>query len=414
MQTRNFSRLISISIRGLTLASKFLLIFFLARFLPPVELGIYGLLAATISYSIYFVGFDFYNYTARELLKAGGAGWGWVIKSQGALSLVLYAIFLPLLGLVFVKGFLPFALVGWFFLLLILEHLTQELGRFFVAVSEQVFASFILFFRSGLWAIVITLYMLFEPGVRSLNFVLGAWALGSFCALLLGVYKLARMKISGWEHEVDWVWILKGLKVASLLLISTLAVRGVFTLDRYWFESLVGLEALGAYVLFMGICMALTSFLDAGVFSFAYPELISRYQARDAVGFRRGVRKLLSNTMILVFLFSAISMLLVGGLSSVLGNPVYNAQLGIFPWVLLASVIYSVGMIPHYALYAQGFDRPIIFSHLACLLFFVVSTWCFKQYFPLLAVPLGLCVSFLVVLCWKSWCYYRLTPAQYR
>jgi hypothetical protein len=54
-----FIRLINISLRGMTLVSKFLLIFFLAGFLEPKELGLYGLLAATIGYSMYLLGFEF-------------------------------------------------------------------------------------------------------------------------------------------------------------------------------------------------------------------------------------------------------------------------------------------------------------------------------------------------------------------
>lgn len=76
MRVRNFSQLTNIAIRGSTLASKFLLIFFLARFLEPSELGVYGLFAATIGYSLYLLGFDFYTYTTRELLKCDRSQWG--------------------------------------------------------------------------------------------------------------------------------------------------------------------------------------------------------------------------------------------------------------------------------------------------------------------------------------------------
>lgn len=46
-------RLLNLALRGMMLAAKFLLILFLARFLEPSELGLYGLLVAAIGYALY-------------------------------------------------------------------------------------------------------------------------------------------------------------------------------------------------------------------------------------------------------------------------------------------------------------------------------------------------------------------------
>ncbi len=414
MLARNFLQLSNIAIRGLTLVSKFLLIFFLARFLEPAELGVYGLLVATVGYSLYLLGFDFYTYSTRELLKRKRQEWGGLLKAQGALILILYAIFLPPLSLIFINDLLPMSVFGWFFVLLILEHINQELGRLLVAVSEQLCASLVLFLRSGLWAVLVAGLMFYRPDMRNLDVVFAAWTLGGLAALVLGVLRVRSMGLSGWRQQIDWVWIIKGLKVALALLVATLAVRGVFTLDRYWFQELAGLEVLGAYVLFMGISMALMSFLDAGIFAFIYPGLISAYQQKNEVGFRRGMLKLMLQTVCLSGAFALIALLVIGPLLAWLDKPLYSEQQGLFIWILLATVLYAIGMIPHYGLYAQGRDRPIIYSHVVSLIVFVLATWSFAQHWPHLAVPLGLCVSFFCVLCWKSWSFHRLTPAPYR
>lgn len=414
MPATKLSRLINVSLRGMTLASKFLLIFFLARFLEPAELGLYGLLAVTIGYALYLLGFDFYAFTTRELLKRERSEWGGLLKDQGVLSAVLYAVFLPLLSLIFLKGLLPWSLAGWFFALLVLEHLTQELGRLLIAISEQLLASVVLFLRSGIWAVAVTALMFVEPDSRNLDFVLGAWTLGGLAALLLGIYRINQLKIGGWHKQVDWKWIAKGLKIAIPFLVATLAIRGVFTLDRYWFEALAGLEVLGAYVLFMGISNALMSFLDAGVFAFSYPGLITAHSKQDATAFRQGLRKLLIQTLVLSAAFAVIALLLIGPLLQWLGKPLYLEQQDLFPWILLATLLYAIGMVPHYALYAQGHDRPIIRSHIASLLAFIPATWLFSLNWPLLAVPLGLCSAFMLILLWKSWAFVQMTPALYR
>jgi len=414
MGTTNRVRAINIVLRALTLASRFLLIFFLARFLEPAQLGLYGLVTATIGYSLYLLGFDFYTFTTREVLKRERQEWGGLLKDQGALSLVLYAIFIPLLSMIFIQGLLPWSLAGWFFALLVLEHLNQELSRLLIAISEQLLASVMLFLRQGTWAIGVTALMAVEPTTRSLDYILGGWTVAGLVAVLAGAYRLTQLRIGGWNKKVDWRWIASGLKVSIPLLVATLALRGVFTLDRYWLQSLGGLEIVGAYVLFMGISGTLMTFLDAGVFAFSYPGLISAHHKQQPVLFCKNLRLLLIHTVILSVAFSIVSLFLLSFLLSWLNNPLYTTQQYLYPWVLITMVLYALGMVPHYALYAQGIDRPIIHSHVASLIVFLIATWGFSQYWPLLAVPLGLCAAFLLILVWKAWAFIKFTPLPYR
>ena len=407
-------RTFNILLRAATLASRFLLIFFLARFLDPAQLGLYGLLTATIGYSLYFLGFDFYTFTTREMVKRGRNEWGGLLKDQGALSLVLYVVFIPVLSLIFIKELLPWQLAGWFFALLVLEHLNQELGRLLVAISQQTQASLVLFLRQGTWAIAVAALMAVVPETRSLDYVFGAWSVAGLVAVSVGVYRLSQLHIAGWQKQIDWRWIVAGLKVSIPLLIATLAIRGVFTLDRYWLQSLGGLEVLGAYVLFMGIGGALMSFLDAGLFAFSYPSMIGAYQNKQPAVFSRSVRILLIQTVIFSVGFAFMSWWLLTPLLSWLGNSLYLTQQNLYPWVLLTIVLYALGMVPHYALYAQSHDRPIIHSHIASLVVFVIATWLFSQRWSLLAVPLGLSVAFTLILAWKTWAFFRLTPPPYR
>lgn len=239
------TRALNIGLRGITLASRFLLIFFLARFLEPAQLGLYGLLTATIGYSLYLLGFDFYTFTTREILKRDRNEWGGLLKDQGALSLVLYAIFIPLLSLIFFNSLLPWRFAGWFFALLVLDHINQELSRLLVAISEQLLASVLLFIRQGTWALAVPALMAIDPTTRSLDYVLGAWTVAGVVAVLAGGYRLTQLQIAGWHKKVDWRWIATGLKVSIPLLVATLAIRGVFTLDRYWLKSLSRLEIWG-------------------------------------------------------------------------------------------------------------------------------------------------------------------------
>lgn len=413
MHTPHIHRLINIGLRGATLASKFLLIFLLARLLEPKELALYGLLAATIGYALYLLGFDFYAFTTREIVKSDKSTWGGLLKSQGALSAILYLVFMPLLGIVFALDLLPWYLAGWFFALLVLEHMAQELGRLMVAISEPLLASWIMFLRGGLWAIAVSAWMYHQPEARSLHTVLAAWTAGGISCVLLGLYKITTLRMGGWQQAIDWKWIKRGLKIAIPLFVATLALRGIFTLDRYWFEDLAGLEILAAYVLFMGICNALTSFLDAGVFVFLYPKLIAAYNQKQAQNFRASMQSLGLQTLALTIVFSLIAYTLLPYLLLWIDKPAYSDSIHLFKWLLGATALYILGMIPHFGLYAQGHDRPIINSHLTGFASFCLATWHTSLTNAELAVPIGVCVGFACILLIKTWALIRLTPPHY-
>ncbi|WP_434153620.1 lipopolysaccharide biosynthesis protein [Pseudomonas sp. JZ134] len=382
--------------------SKFLLVFILAKYLSPEELGLYGLLTAAVGYSLYFLGFDFYIYTTRELIGSEKAVWGKLIKSQCLFSMLLYCFFGPLLVLVFVGKLLPWSMFGWFFLLLVMEHWAQELNRLLIAASEQVWASLILCLRSGLWAATLALWMTFTPESRSLTTVFTFWSCGGALALILGGYKLRQMRLGGWSEPVDWRWVQTGLKIVLPLLFATLAIRAVFTLDRYFFEFLSGLQALGAYVLFIGMCSALLAFLDAGVFAFSYPRLIADWKASSEKLFWRRMKIMSIQVAGVSMLFILASILTLDPLLKWTGKSIYLEYSSIFFWLLAATVLYGISMIPHYGLYSMGHDKPIIQSHIGVVTIFIVLVIALSKVLEVLAVPVSLCVAFGLMVVWKS------------
>lgn len=403
-------RLVNLGLRGSTLVSKFLLIFFLARFLEPSELGLYGLLAASVAYGLYLLGLDFYIFTTREILSTDRSVWGRLLKSQLSLVAILYSVFLPLISLLFVTELLPWRLFPWFLALIVLEHVAQELNRLLVALSRQVIASWVLFFRSGLWGLFVVAAMYLDSSIRYLETVFLGWIVSATFGVILGVFVIARIRPGGWQDTVDWYWVRRGLKVAIPMLIATLALRGLYTIDRYWFEALAGLDVLGAYVLFIGICNALVSFMDAAVFAFLYPSLISAFADQNSGEFRQKFHQLALQTVVLVCLFSLVAWALIEPLLQWLNKPLYSEHQYLFGWLLLANSIFLLSMVPHYGLYARGNDRPIITGHLLGFIAFLIATAIFSQVWPVFAVPYGLVTAFSLILVWKFVHFVRLTP----
>lgn len=404
-------RILNVGLRSATLGTRFLFIFFLAKYLDPASVGYYGLFTAAIGYSLYFVGLDFYTYVTREILKAPNDQRGQMLKGQAALSGVLYVLLFPV-GLLFLsQSGWPGQLPWWFFPVLFLEHFNQELFRLMVAMSQQIAASVILFVRQGSWAIASVLLLNFHTPSRNLEAVLALWAIAGVAAAAMGIWKLQQMKMGGWRATVDWAWIKKGIAVSGAFLLATLALRGVNTFDRYWLEALGGIDMVAAYVLLLGVAGTVMTFLDAGVFAYAYPALIQHHHKHEHAQARARVRQVLWQTAILSAAFALVSWLLLPYLLRWIGNPVYIEAAHLYPWLLLATVFNALSMAPHYGLYAQGHDKPIIYSHGASLVFFVASTWLLSDRFGPMAVLLGLNLAFALILVWKSLAYWHACKA---
>ena len=402
----NSTRILNMTLRAGTLGSRFLFVFFLAKYLDPESVGYYGLFTATVGYFLYLVGLDFYTYTTREILKAPLEKRGQMLKGQAALSALLYAIVVPLAVWVLPQAGWPSELLLWFFPILVLEHLNQEISRLLTALSEQITASLILFMRQGSWALAIVALMVIDPNMRRLHAVMACWLAAGVVAALLGLRKIRQLRLGGWHFPVDWSWVKTGAKLSLAFLLATLALRGVQTIDRYWLQSLTNIETVGAYVLFLSIAGTLMVFLDAGVFAFAYPELIDLHHKQQHAQAHRKVKQLLIYILLAAVAFSVISWLLLPYLLQWINKPLYLESIWLYPWLLLATVINALGMAPHYALYAQQRDKAIIGSHVGAMLLFVLAVWLLSHTLPTLAVPLGLVIFFTVILVSKAAAYW--------
>ena len=65
----------------------------------------------------------------------------------------------------------------------------------------------------------------------------------------------------------------------------------------------------------------------------------------------------------------------------------------------------ALSMVPHYALYARGLDKPIIHSHMAALAIFLGATALLAPTHNMQAVLIGLNAAFASILLWKSIAY---------
>lgn len=383
-------RMLNLSLRAITLAVKFIFILSLAVFLPPEQVGLYGLITVTVFYSIYFVGFEFYTYSTRDLVARPRSEWPRLLSSQIVFFGLMYVVVLPASSILFWLGMLPWSVMAAFVVLVVLEHLSTELMRLLVAIEKPLLATLIIFVKQALWAICFTLAMWLNPDFRNISDLLLFWLVGTFASILIGIGPLLRLDWKGSFAKQEWHWIRTGVVVAIPLLVSSVAVRSLFTFDRYAFEALNGLALLGAYSVYMGVASAMLSFMESGVFVFYYPKMMKAYKGNNMPEFELAYRKLAKQSALwlVVLMTGAISAGIV--IFPLLEEPVYAQNLPLFGAVIVTMAVFIAGYVFQYGLYTTIRDSSIITANVAGLVIAALSLFIVGRYTSYWAVTVSM------------------------
>ena len=402
----DYRPLVNLCLRVVTMACRFLLVFALAKLLNLSELGLFGLVSATIIFSQLVIGGEFYTYSQRELITQGISRRSFVLQHQGITLLCIYILIAPMLLGVFFFDLLPMQMIGWFYFLLISESIAQELNRVLIALQCQIMASVVLFVRHGLWVMVVLPLMWFEADLRSLSVIFFAWSISVVAAVLIGVF-LVKEQTNDWKiWPLDLSWIKKGLRISFLYFLGALCFRSFFTLDRYVVENLMGIEFLGIYTVFIGLAMTIVTVLDPLIFSFLYPKLVAFVRDKDVLNFKAKMALLFWSTLLVALVGVAVVVFVSPFIFDWIDKPEFSGNLPVLWILLVAAFFYGVSMVPHFGLYALNDDRSLFKTHLISLGLFLTCLYLFPSFVPLKqVVGSSLITGFLAMALLKGWFY---------
>ncbi|MHA6672106.1 MATE family efflux transporter [Enterobacter mori] len=403
MQFKNKS-LFMLALRGATLASKFLLITYLAKYSTFETLAEYSIIAVTVSYLLYVLGFDFYSYSSREIIKTTFHKSGGLLLNQFSFYVVMYLLSIPLIYLLKLYGIIDSNIIFIFYFLLISEHLAQEFMRLLVINNKAFLANLQLFIRSAAW-IYIYIYYCYVSGNTSLKLLLLSWTGGNIIAIIFALMDLKNVEkktLKRWR--VDFIWIFKGVKVAIPLLCATLMLRGVFVSDRYILKFLSSTQELAIYSFFSNMANSLIAFVDAAVIMQFYPKLIAAYQGEQPTIYAQQLKKFKTRVIIVGGCVSLMLIFAIPLLCIHLGHKEYLESLLIF-YILLASVfIYSYGLIYHYELYSRGKDSLILYATFISFILGVFAQYLLGMYLQGVGIAIGVLISSCILLATKLMC----------
>ena len=365
-----FFPIINLFLRGLTLLSKFLFIYVIAKFYSVDDVAEYTLFTSIIVYSVYIVGLDFYTYSNRNMIVNEKHNISNEIFNQILLYFFVFFVFVVLFYLFKFNEIIGISHPILFLIILFSEHLSQEFTRILIVLEKQVAASFCLFLRTSTWCVVSTI-LIYWGGISLYNIFI-IWAVFSYVSMFFGVFYVHRkvnFKFS--LFSLNLKWIKKGILISLPFIIASLAYRFSFVFDRYFLEDYFNSTIVASYAVYAAICSSLVYVFDALVLQFSYPKLIKEYSSKNFDIFKILVNQLIIKSVLIISLLFLFVLIISGYLLSYLGEPAYIDNFKCFIVILFGYLFYSLSYVPHYILYSMSDDRWILISSLVIPLIFV-------------------------------------------
>lgn len=395
-----FASSINIFLRGITVIGRLLIILFIGKYLSVQALGIYSLFFTTIVLATLLLGLDFYTFRTREILSQTCTNKMEMIRDQFIFHFIGYLIILPVLLLIFWFDILSNNLIHIFYLILIMEHLSQEFFRLFTALSKPIWANIIFFIRTSAWVYILILLVLLNHLNFNLLLVFDFWLTGSTLSVILSLAILWRMDLGSFLTPIQWDWIKKGIKVSMPFFISTIAYKTIEFSNRYFIDFLLTKDDVGVFSFFASFANTVQVFVFTGVIMLIYPKMIQAYGTD-----KKEYGRLEKNLKLYTILFSICICLLVFFITpyilKVMDKNIFSEQLPVL-WILLLSMfIFNMSLIPHYCLYIKKYDMHIMFITLSGAAINIILNMVLINLFGLIGASLSLLFTFTFILILK-------------
>lgn len=392
-------------LRVLSIISKFGLVLFIGKEFKTSDLGEYSLFVTTINLLVYLIGFDFYTFSSRELLRREHEDRYNVIKNQFSFYIISYLIILPIIFLIYFLGVVETNYFIYLLVVLLTEHLGQELYRLYVNLSKHIFANFLLFLRAGAWCyLLIALWLFGFDEFKNLESIFSAWLVFSGLSVVVGftvLYKEFFYK-KGKLEKVDFNWLKKGIRVSSNFLISTFAFKVIEFSDRYVIDLYKGKSDVGVYGFFSNIVNFMHVIVFTLVASVYFPQMIERKARGDYENLEK-VKKSFFKENIIYSLFCVIGLLgSIRLVLSYLDKESFFNNLDSFYLLVLAIFFLNLSLLPHYNLYIDKKDNYLRNISILAAIINIVLNFILIRPFGMLGASISTLLSFILLFLFKT------------
>lgn len=356
------------SIKIIVLSLKFFTAAVLVRYCSSDIVGTYNYYVFFIFFAVYLLGFEVYNYSLKNILKAENLESRRAVSNyQLSFSLLSVTASIPLFFLYFyfVAGgvdYFPVVVLGAYG-----EILFLDIYRIFNITNKQLISNFLMLARTTFSSVCVffLIWLKLATAFNLLLFFFGSGFLFSAASLFLLKYKFVMIPPS---------MIIKDIFSARDMYFAAAILRGQQFFDKHLIFITLGATSVASYTFFlMGINASLT-ILESGIFVFALQNLHgNECFYKESKNLRIYVTKLFFR----ILLFSALLVMLISffliGFSHLNGNISYIHNLYMLFPLCLASIFLAISYPFHLVLYFTNRERMIFKSNLLSGIGFFLS-----------------------------------------
>ena len=388
----------NIALRGITLVSKFIFVFFLGKYsVDETNLGVYGIFITTIAFLIYLLGFDFYVFNTREIIHDKKSLVP-KVRDQFYFHLALYVLVIPIATfLVFGFEFIMLKYLLVFIALTVSEHLGQELFRLFTTLEKSLIANALFFVKSGLWIwYVLFDYFVLDHPIDLYNYFL-FWLISSWGSMFIGLIVLkTQMKVSSWRiQKPDVPWILRGLKTSGIFFMGSLSFLVIQFSDRFMIDFFHGKKLVGVYTTYAQFINAIDVFTFSGIVMIVYPRLIKNVENHEIYG------KLKKDFLYKLFIACVIlilgSYLIAPYVFRFLEKPSFLEFISTYNILLIGVLFLVMSYVFHYDLYAKKRDTLLLRIAVTGMILNIVLNLILIPKYEIFGASLATLASFLII-----------------
>ena len=399
------TKLIALILRGVSMGAKFLLVIGLSKEFTPSEYGVFSLIITTLTFLIFIVGFDFYNFSHREIVNNNNKEASFLFN-QLYFHLACYAVCFPLTVFMFYKTGISMSYLTPLYILLILEHIGQEIFRLFNLYNKPNVANLTLVFRTAFW---ITIMVLFEGLIFSraitIQTVLFYWIGGSLLSICYSVFhalygqKTNSIDIN--KIKLDIKWITKGIKVSITFFLGTVAYKLIEYSDRYIIDMYLNKEQVGVYSFYANLSNIINVVVGALTIALLVPNLMRDVNSKITSRIEASKRSFFKEIAIITLSVAVLVLVLITPILNWLEKPIYSEEVSSFYILVFANVFLNFSLFYHFLLYSYKKDKAILTPTIYAALLNVVLNLIFIPKHGIIAASYSTLISFFLILVLK-------------
>ena len=318
------------------------------------------------------MGLNFSTFSIREFAVLNRNNNKIFFASQSIFFIIIYAItFLITIPVASFIGYEIKVTIG-IFCLTVLNHISLELVRILNSVGQFLTAAALLFLKSAGWVLVLMGLHFYQIIFLDITTLMVAWMVGESVVVILCIYAALKFIQPDWQ-KLDWEWVFNGIKSSLYLLIGILAIKGIFTIDRFVVSQITEPEFLGIYIIFLSVANVMTILTESAFVPIITPRLIRLFKSEKYYDFLQTGVKFFRSVLVSSVFVVVLAMVFFDSMGSFFESEIFLTYRSIFNLIIVTILIHNLGISAQIILYAMREDNINVSISVTCFIVFVIS-----------------------------------------